>query len=95
MVNASLDHIRSELDAIDDTLVDLLVRRARLIDAVIAFKRSHRMAVVDRHREEEMLGRISQVAESRGLDPNIAREVLRAIINAFTLLEVEQLGDDA
>jgi chorismate mutase len=41
-----------------------------------------------------MLQRIGEVAAEQGLDPRIARQVLRAIIDAFTLLEVEQLGPD-
>ena len=52
------------------------------------------MAVVDRGREEEMLDRIGHLAADGGLDPRIARQVLRAVIDAFTLLEVEQLGPD-
>jgi hypothetical protein len=41
-----------------------------------------------------MLEGIEQIAVSEGLDPRIARQVLRAVIDAFTLLEVEDLGPD-
>ena len=52
------------------------------------------MGVVDRGREDDMLVRIGDLASARGLDPRIARQVLRAVIDAFTLLEVEELGRD-
>jgi len=52
------------------------------------------MAVVDRSREDEILARVERVAAGKGLDPRIARQVLRAVIDAFTLLEVEQLGSN-
>ncbi len=90
-----LTNIRLRLDAVDERLVDVLLERTRLIGEVIQFKRAHTMAVVDRPREDAMLSRIEALAESKGLDPRIARQVLRAIIDSFTLLEVEQLGDGA
>lgn len=41
-----------------------------------------------------MLEGIEQIAAAEGLDPRIARQVLRSVIDAFTLLEVEELGPD-
>ena len=70
-------------------LVGLLAERGDLIREVIDFKRTQRMGVVDRGREDDMLVRIGALASQRGLDPRIARQVLRAVIDAFTLLEVE------
>jgi chorismate mutase len=49
---------------------------------------------VDRKREDEMLLRIGAMASDAGLDPRIAQQVLRAVIDAFTLMEVEELGDE-
>ena len=89
-----LEGIRDELDIVDRRLVEVLVERASLITDVISFKRAHGIPVVDRPREEEMLDRIGTVASEGGLDPRIARQVLRAVIDAFTILEVEQLGPD-
>lgn len=89
-----LEKIRDELDLVDRRLLDVLIERASLIASVISFKRAHGMRVVDRPREEEMLQSIGDRAGQRGLDPRIARQVLRAVIDAFTLLEVEQLGRD-
>jgi chorismate mutase len=58
------------------------------------FKRRHHLGVVDRHREDQMLDAIGRTAEARGLDARVARQVLRTVIDAFTLLEVEELGPD-
>jgi len=89
---AALATIRERLDDVDRKLVTLLAERAELIGEVIDFKRVVGMSVVDRAREDEMLTRIEAMASQVGLDPRIARRVLRAVIDAFTLLEVEQLG---
>lgn len=86
--------IRDELDLVDRRLLDVLVERASLIASVISYKRAHGLRVVDRAREEEMLLSIGDLAGQKGLDPRIARQVLRAVIDAFTLLEVEHLGQD-
>ena len=91
----SLDDIRRRLDAVDRRLVQVLSERGRLIGEVVAFKRAQGMAVVDRAREDQMLARIEALAAAQDLDPRVARQVLRAVIDAFTLLEVEQLGPDA
>jgi chorismate mutase len=87
-----LADIRRRLDDVDMRLGQLLIERARLIGEVIDFKQSHAMGVVDRSREDDMLARIEDIASDGGLDPRIARQVLRAVIDAFTLMEVEQLG---
>ncbi|MDA8266359.1 MAG: chorismate mutase [Actinomycetota bacterium] len=89
-----LDEIRRHLDAVDRKLVEVLLERSKLIEEVIDFKRAHSMAVIDRAREDLMLDKIEKTASSAGLDPRIARQVLRAVIDAFTLLEVEHLGPD-
>jgi chorismate mutase len=92
---SDLSEIRQRLDIVDRKLVQVLLERSQLIEEVIHYKRAHAMAVIDRGREDVMLDRIESIASSEGLDPRIARQVLRAAIDAFTLLEVEHLGPDA
>ncbi|MGO8877480.1 MAG: chorismate mutase [Acidimicrobiales bacterium] len=92
---SDLSEIRQRLDVVDRKLVQVLLERSKLIDEVIAFKRAHGMAVIDRAREDVMLERIDKIAVAEGLDGRIARQVLRAVIDAFTLLEVEHLGPDS
>jgi chorismate mutase len=88
----TLADIRRRLDDLDTRLGHLLIERGALIREVISFKQTQGMGVVDRGREDEMLARIHDIASEGGLDPRIARQVLRAVIDAFTLMEVEQLG---
>lgn len=86
--------IRRDIDRVDVELVELLARRQQLVGAVVTYKRDHHLGVVDRHREDEMLAAIAATAVEKGADPRVARQVLRTIIDGFTLLEVEQLGPD-
>lgn len=90
-----LDGIRARIDVVDHRLVSLLAERAALVQEVVHYKRGHRMPVVDRAREDVMLARIADVAKDEGLDPRVAQQVLRTIIDSFTLLEAEELEPDA
>ena len=90
-----LADIRRQIDDVDTRMVALLAERARLVHAVVRYKRSHHMAVVDRGREDRMLVRAADLAAQEGLDPRVAQQVLRTVIDGFTLLEVEELGPDA
>jgi len=90
-----LEEIRKGIDSVDRRLVALLGERARLVGEVVHYKRAHHMPVVDRGREDKMLARIADLAKEEGLDPRVAQQVLRTIIDGFTLLEVEELGPDS
>jgi chorismate mutase len=89
-----LGEIRTRIDDVDQRLVALLAERSRLVSEVVHYKRAHHMPVVDRGREDRMLDRIADLAKEEGLDPRVAQQVLRTIIDGFTLLEVEELGPD-
>jgi len=89
-----LTAIRRRIDEVDDRLVALLADRARLVDEVVRYKRAHHLGVIDRRREDEMLDRVTRVAGAHGLDPRVARQVLRTIIDGFTLLEAEELAPE-
>jgi isochorismate pyruvate lyase len=89
-----LAEIRHRIDDVDRRLVALLAERSRLVGGVVRYKRARHMAVVDRAREDEMIKRIADTAREAGVDPRVAQQVLRTIIDEFTLLEVEELGPD-
>ena len=89
-----LGAIREQIDDVDRRLIALLAERSALVGEVVHYKRAHHMPVVDRAREDRMLARIADVAKDAGVDPRVAQQVLRTIIDGFTLLEVEELGPD-
>jgi isochorismate pyruvate lyase len=89
-----LGQIREGIDDVDRRLVALLAERSALVGQVVHYKRARHMGVVDRGREDAMLARIAETAREHGVDPRVAQQVLRTIIDGFTLLEVEELGPD-
>jgi chorismate mutase len=90
--STSLMDFRRQLDDLDTQLMEVLLERQAVIRAVIAFKKPRGIPAVHPDREETMLARASDIAVKTGLDAGVARQVLRAVIDAFTRLEVEQLG---
>ena len=89
---AGLEGPRRAIDEIDAELVRLLARRASHVADVARYKEEHGLAVTDPSREERMLARITALAEAEGLDPQIARAVLRTVIAEFTGVQRAELG---
>lgn len=85
---------RRRIDVLDDRLIEVLAERARVVADVVRYKRAHDLEVVDRAREDRVLDDVERRAEKIGMDPRIARQVLRAVIDAFTLVEDEELDRD-
>jgi len=93
-VVGDLSAIRKELDRIDRKLVDLLVERSSVIEEVVRYKGRYGLPVVDRAREAEVLEAAAAYAGTTPLDPRIATDVLRAVIDGFTRLQLERLSPE-
>lgn len=76
-----LQDLRISLDNIDNALVYLLAERFRVTHKVGIFKRDHGLPAKDEAREAAQFARIESMAGAAGLDPEIARAVLRLIID--------------
>jgi chorismate mutase len=90
-----LDGLREAIDVTDAELVRLLARRAEYVAGVARYKEQHGLAVTDTGREKRMLDRITALAQAEGLDPGIARAVLRTIIAEFTGVQHVALGRES
>lgn len=93
-IPSGLEGPREAIDAIDAELVRLLARRAEHVAEVARYKEQHGLAVTDPGREQRMLARVTELAKAEGLDPGIARAVLRTVIAEFTGVQHVALGRD-
>ncbi|MDE6286500.1 MAG: bifunctional 3-deoxy-7-phosphoheptulonate synthase/chorismate mutase type II, partial [Muribaculaceae bacterium] len=71
--------LRAEIDNIDDRLLSLLAERMAVTDEVGRLKQREGMPVVQPERYNALMGRRSEEAAARGLDPAFVRSVLAAI----------------
>jgi len=83
----SIPAIRHRIDRLDEQLVDLLNRRARLALAVAAQKRQHRSAIYDPGRESGVLARVAR-RNGGPLGAASLQAIFREVISASRGLEV-------
>ena len=78
----SLDKLRADLSAVDTRLVELIADRQRIIGEIGRSKQSTGRATRDYEREKEVLDLARTHAESLNVDPNLAEEILTALIRS-------------
>lgn len=70
---------RSEIDAIDEALLDLLARRMAVSRRIGDYKRTHNIAVLQSGRYGEVVARFVEGAKRAGMDEQFIRKVVGAI----------------
>ncbi|HFI0451080.1 TPA: chorismate mutase [Streptococcus suis] len=59
----NLEHIREQINTIDNQLVDLLEQRMELVDQVTAYKRATGKPILDTSRENAVLERVGKLVQ--------------------------------
>lgn len=90
----SIDELRARIDALDDELLQLVSRRARLSGEVALAKKAQGLPARDPAREAEMLARAQANAPSP-LTPHSAATALGAIIDSTRALAALQAATPA
>lgn len=80
-----LSEIRAEIDGVDDQMLALFLRRMELAEEAAAYKADHRLPVLNRRREQEILDRIALRAGTR------ARDAVRLFSTLFDLARARQM----
>ena len=87
-----LTRIRRNIDDLDSMIITLLAKRADMVRAAGKLKRNER-GVRDPKRVEQVIGKVRETAAAKGLDPAVAEEIYRTVVNCFVdkeLLEFNQ-----
>ena len=88
----SLTELRSQIDKLDDELLELLTRRMRVSRDIGQYKKEHNMPVLQAQRYDELLARRAGQAEQMGMDREFMRTVLQAIHEESIRQQMEVLG---
>ena len=88
----SLSELRSQIDKLDDQLLELLSRRMRVSRDIGQYKKEHNMPVLQTQRYEELLARRAGQAGQMGMDREFMRTVLQAIHEESIRQQMEVLG---
>jgi isochorismate pyruvate lyase len=87
-----MDHVRVEIDRIDEALVDLMAERFTYVDRAWQLKNSPDEAVVP-WRIQQVVDKVRAQAEEKGLPPELAESLWRQMIGWFIQYEEEQLEE--
>jgi len=79
---AKITGLRDEIDGIDDRIVELLNRRARLALDIRALKPAANLGLYDPKREEEIFARLASANEGPLYADNL-REVYEAVLHVM------------
>lgn len=83
----SMTEVREGVDALDRELVRLLAVRQRYMDAAARIK-THRGAVRDEVRVEEVMSKVLETAGQEGLSADIAEPVWRELVGRCIAYEL-------
>jgi len=81
MFPPELQSLRTDIDDIDEKLVDLLACRFRLTSQVGELKALHGLDAVDPEREAAQAARFRELAQRRDLNPDLVNRVFRSVID--------------
>tara|TARA_B100000963_G_scaffold352500_1_gene365747 strand:- start:490 stop:771 length:282 start_codon:yes stop_codon:yes gene_type:complete len=82
MVNKNIIKIRKKLDKLDNSLLDIIKKRTKLVDLVIQNKK-FKKDIIDRKRIAIILKNISKKSKKRKVDTKITNKIWRSMISAF------------
>lgn len=82
-----LAHFRSQIDAIDDQIVDLLSRRGSIVREVGRMKKRLSLPVAAPGREKQVLDRVGLRAARGPLPPELIQKIYKAIITEMSAWE--------
>jgi len=77
----NLEDLRKSIDNIDNAIVAMFAERFKITTQVGFYKAVHGLPAKDLQREAIQMQRIAQLAETYGLDPEFAKELLNKVID--------------
>ena len=82
MVNKKILLIRKQLDKLDNSLLEIIKKRTKLVDLVIKNKK-FKKDIIDKKRISIILKNISKKSKSKNIDPLITIKIWKTMIRAF------------
>lgn len=75
-----LEELRSEIEEIDDELLENIARRTYIADSIAEAKRRRGMSIDDPEREREVIDRVVERAEKLDVETESVKEVFELLI---------------
>ncbi|MCM2319308.1 MAG: chorismate mutase [Pseudomonas sp.] len=85
----SLNEVREKIDKIDRQIVTLLAERGAFVSQAASFKKTTN-EVKAPIRVEQVISKVTVLAQRQGANPKVVESVYRAMISAFIEAELEE-----
>ena len=82
MKNKNIIKIRNQLDKLDNSLLEIIKKRTKLLDQVIRNKK-YKKDIVDKKRIRVILKNITNKSKNKNIDPKITNRIWKAMIKGF------------
>ena len=82
MVNEKILKIRKDLDKLDNSLLEIIKKRAKLVDLVIKNKK-YKKDIIDKKRIAVILKNIKKKSINKKIDTLITKKIWKTMIAAF------------
>jgi len=82
MKNKNIIKIRNQLDKLDNSLLEIIKKRTKLVDQVIRNKK-YKKDIVDKKRIRVILKNIKNKSKNKNIDPKITNRIWKAMIKGF------------
>ena len=89
MLNKNIINIRKQLDKLDNSLLEIIKKRTKLVDLVIKNK-NFKKDIIDKKRISIILRNISRKSKKKKIDPLITNKIWKAMIKAFIYYEYKK-----
>lgn len=91
----TMQDLRVQIDLLDAQIVAKLAERAGYIDRAVVLKQLEQLPARIEDRVEQVVDRVRARAEAEGLDPALAEDLWRRIIEWSIAREEQVLGPDS
>lgn len=91
-VTGSLKSLRNNIDTIDRQIVELLAKRQKEVEAVVALKKAHNLPVHHPAREEDLISDRRSRGANAGLNPDYLEELFRCIMRQSRLEQTARIA---
>ena len=82
MVNKNIIKIRKKLDKLDNLLLDIIKKRAHLVDEVLKNKK-FKKEIIDKKRISIILKTIFKKSKKKKIDTTVTKKIWKSMIKAF------------
>ena len=86
MSNKNILLITKQLDKLDNSFLDLVKKRTKLVDKVLSNKR-YKKDIIDSKRIKIIIKNIKRKSKQKNIDPKITEQIWKAMIKAYIKYE--------